>query len=129
MTYDYLYPPSVVTETVVDVAGATQTRATTTTFENGGLGLRPVRSATSGTVGTAVPAVVTTYDSTTGLATTLATDTTPVPGPGMAGTITTGFDDFGQVTTTTENPVAVALGAALGIFGEMLTIWAMRLPL
>jgi RHS repeat-associated protein len=101
-TYDYLYRPTTIAETVVDAAGATQTRTTTTTYENAGLSPRLIRGYTSGTVGTAVPAVVTSYDPVTGLPTTVATDTTPAPGPGMAGTITTGYDDFGRATTTTD---------------------------
>ena len=101
-TYDCMFRPTTVSEAVTDAAGATQTRSTTTTYENGGLGPRPVRSHTSGTVGVAVPAIVTGYDSATGLPTTVATDTTPVPGLGMAGTITTGYDDFGRATSTTD---------------------------
>jgi RHS repeat-associated protein len=106
-SYDYLFRPTTVTETVVDDGGATQTRTTTTAYENGGIGARPVRTYTSGTVGVAVPAIVTSYDPVSGLPTTVATDTTPIPAAGMAGTITTSYDDFGRATSSTDADGAV----------------------
>ncbi len=105
-TYDYLLRPTTVTETVVDAASTTRTRTTTTSYENAGWSPRLVRALTTGDVGTAVPAIKPTYDPATGLPTGSTTDTTPVPGAGMAGTITIGYDDFGRQTTTTDADAA-----------------------
>ncbi|MGH3715468.1 MAG: hypothetical protein ACRDT4_18695 [Micromonosporaceae bacterium] len=95
-TYDGHLRPTVVTETVVDAAGTTRTRTTTTTYENAGNGPRVVRVETTGGLGTAVPATTTSYHPTTGLPTATATETTP------AVQITTGYDDFGRARTTTD---------------------------
>jgi RHS repeat-associated protein len=108
-TYDWLGRPTTVTETVIDAAGATQTRTSTTEYENGGLSPRVHRTLTTATVGTPVPAVLAGYDPATGLATTTATDTTPAPGAGMAGATTTAYDDFGRTTSFTDADGATTL--------------------
>ena len=105
-SYDWLGRATTVTETVIDSAGATQTRTSTTEFQNSGWSPRQHRTLVTGTVGTAAPAVITSYDPTSGLPTTVATDTTPTPGPGLAGTTTTGYDDFGRTTTFTDADAA-----------------------
>jgi len=101
-TYDWLGRPTAVTDTVIDVAGATKTRTTTTEYENSGWSPRPHRRLVSGSVGTAVPAIVTSYDPAAGLPAAVATDNTPTPGPGMAGSMSNGYDDFGRVVSFTD---------------------------
>jgi RHS repeat-associated protein len=108
-SYDWLGRPTTVTDTVVDAAGATKTRTTTTEYENSGWSPRPHRRLVSGSAGTAVPAIVASYDPATGLATTAATDTTPAPGPGMAGSTSSGYDDFGRTTLFTDADGATTL--------------------
>ncbi len=110
-TYDWLGRPATVTDTVVDAAGATKTRTTTTEYENSGWSPRPHRRLVSGSVGAAVPATLTSYDLATGLATSMATDTTPAPGPGMAGSISSGYDDFGRMVSFTDADSAVTLAS------------------
>ena len=110
-TYDWLGRAMTVTETVIDAAGATKTRTTTTDYENSGWSPRPRRQLISGSVGTAVPALLISHDPATGLPVTVATDTTPAPGPGMAGTMSTGYDDFGRVTSFTDADAATTLAA------------------
>ena len=110
-TYDWLGRPTTVTETVIDAAGATKTRTTTSEYENTGWSPRVRRSLVSGTIGTAVPAILTGYDPASGLTVSTATDTTPAPGPGMAGTTVTGYDDFGRITSFTDADGATTLTA------------------
>jgi RHS repeat-associated protein len=110
-TYDWLGRPTTVTETVLDAAGATQTRTTTTEYDNAGWSPRVRRGLVTGTIGTAVPAILTGYDPASGLATSTATDTTPAPGPGMAGTMSSGYDDFGRTTSFTDADGATTLTA------------------
>jgi RHS repeat-associated protein len=108
-TYDWLGRPTTVTETVIDATGATQTRTTTSEYENAGWSPRVRRSLVTSTIGTAVPAILTGYDPASGLTTSTATDTTPAPGPGMAGTMTSGYDDFGRTTSFTDADGATTL--------------------
>ncbi|GAA4470888.1 hypothetical protein GCM10023170_088430 [Phytohabitans houttuyneae] len=88
--YDYLNRARVVDETVIDAAGTTRTRTTTTDYDNTGFSPRVRRTETTGGLGTAVPATVTAYDPNTGLTTTVTSGSTSA---------TTGYDDFGRVTT------------------------------
>jgi RHS repeat-associated protein len=122
-TYDWLGRPTTQTETVVDAAGATKTRTTITEYESSGWSPRLHRRLVSGTVGTAVPAVVQSYDLSTGLLSAVGTDSTPTPGPGMAGSISIGYDDFGRVTSFTDADGATTLASytAAGRAGTVTT--------
>ena len=106
-----------------DGAGTAHTRTTTTSYENSGWSPRLARTYTSGDVGTAVPAVLATYDTTTGLPTGSTTDTTPAPGAGMAGTLTIGYDDFGRSTTTTDADNATTTQAYDAAGRPSVTTW------
>jgi RHS repeat-associated protein len=110
-TYDWLGRATTATETVVDAAGATQTRTSTTEYENAGFSQRVHRALTTGTVGVAVPAVTTSYDTATGQPTAVGTDTAPAPAAGMAGSTSTAYDDFGRVTSYTDADGAMTLTA------------------
>ena len=97
-TYDWLLRPATVLETVTDSSNATQTRSTTTTYENSGWGPRPVSNATSNSISSGaqiLPTITTTYDSTTGLPTTLTAG-------GSFGSLTTAYDDFGRPYSFTD---------------------------
>jgi RHS repeat-associated protein len=102
LSYDWLGRPTTLTETVVDAGGVTRTRTATTEYENAGWSNRRARTLVTGDVGTPVPAIVTTYHPTTGLAATVGTAASPAPGPGLAGTMTLGYDDFGQSRSFTD---------------------------
>ncbi|MCW2599501.1 MAG: repeat protein [Frankiales bacterium] len=89
--YDALLRPTQVTETVT--GSSFPARVTTTTYEGtSNLGPRVTKVAVTGGQGTAVPDVTTAYDSSTGLPLTQANGST----------ITTGYDDFGRVTSYTD---------------------------
>lgn len=96
--YDYLARPTTVTGRVIDGAGATRERIATTTFTPSEYSPRVKTTTTTG-VGVDVPAVTTSYDSTTGLpVTTSAAATAEL----AASTMSTGYDDFGRETTFTD---------------------------
>ena len=101
-TYDYLGRPLTKTETVTDASNNIQTRTTTTTYDGSGWADRVYSTAISSTVGTAVPTVTDGYSSTTGLPTTVNSGT-----GSLGGTVTTGYDDFGNVVTYTDADGAV----------------------
>jgi RHS repeat-associated protein len=101
-SYDYLNRPVTVDESVVDAAATTRVRTTTTTYDNSGYSPRVVTSTLAGGLGTAVPASTTTYDAATGLATKVTTGATSA---------TTGYDDFGRVTTYTDADEATGAAA------------------
>ncbi len=101
-TYDYLNRPTEVDE--ISGTDTADTRITTTTYGfNSALpagnpyATTVEQVATSGGVGASVPAQTTTYDATTGLATQLSNGTTAD---------STGYDDFGRVTSYNENTSA-----------------------
>ncbi len=89
-TYDYLNRATVVEESA---PGGT-TRTTTTAYENSGMSPRLSSVQVTGGLGTAVPTKTTSYDASTGLVTSVSAGTTSV---------TTGYDDFGRVTSYDED--------------------------
>lgn len=106
--YDYLNRPTTVAETVTDAAGVATTRTTTTTFSNGGFGTDTATTAVTGGLGAAVPTITTTYDQGTGLPTVTTAAATATQ---AATSATTGYDDFGRVTSYTDNDQATGAQA------------------
>jgi RHS repeat-associated protein len=106
--YDYLNRPTTVAETVTDAAGVAKNRTTTTTFTNGGFGTDTATTAVTGGLGTAVPTLTTTYDPATGLPTVTTAAATATQ---AATSATTGYDDFGRVTSYTDNDQATGAQA------------------
>lgn len=102
-SYDYLNRPTVLTESVTDAAGATQTRTTTTTFSNSGYGTDTLSTTVAGGLGTAIPVTSTSYDPGTGLPVTVSAAGT---GTQAATSATTGYDDFGRVVSYADNDQA-----------------------
>ena len=101
--YDYLNRPTTITQAVPDAAGATKNRITTTTFSNGGYGTQTAGTTLTNDIGTPVPATSTSYDPATGLP---LTTTATATGTQAATSATTGYDDFGRVTSYTDNDQA-----------------------
>lgn len=93
-TYEYDYLLRTV-KTVATPPGGEAPRVSTTEFENAGLSPRPVKSATTGGLGTGVKPTVTVYDPNTGLPTQTKFDD-------GTGAISTSYDDFGRVTGYTD---------------------------
>jgi RHS repeat-associated protein len=100
--YDYLNRPATVDESVVDAAGTTRVRTTTTTYDNSGYSPRMATTSLAGGLGTAVPAATSSYDTITGLATKVTAGTTSA---------STGYDDFGRITTYTDADEATGSAA------------------
>jgi RHS repeat-associated protein len=91
--YDYLGRAKTVVESVNDAGGIQRTRTTTTVFDFGGRAERTASVTVTGGLGSAVPSRSFSYDPATGLQTTITSS---------AGTLTTGYDDFGRVTSYAE---------------------------
>jgi RHS repeat-associated protein len=99
--YDYLLRPVETVETVETTPGTSLNRTTTTTFDSGGWDTRVKDvTITGGAPGDAdVPKITREYDPRTGLPTrTTSAGTADNP----AGTVTTGYDDFGRQTSYTD---------------------------
>lgn len=97
-TYDALLRPQTITQTVIDAAGAQQTRTTTTSYENGGTGPRALSTSSTSSISSGaqlLPTVTTTYDTSTGLP-------ISVSASGAGSALTTGYDDFGRVFSFTD---------------------------
>lgn len=92
-SYDYALRPVTVSQSVN--GSSSYDRVTTTTYQHGGISPRVDRVATTGGQGTVLPATVTHYDAATGLVdyTEFADGT---------GRVSTGYDDFGRVTSHTD---------------------------
>lgn len=98
-TYDYLLRPVTEAETVTAADGTVSTRSETTTYEAGGHGVRVVSVALTGSSGVPLGATTTTYDSQTGLPTSVSA---PATTSSPASEVTTGYDDFGRVVSTSD---------------------------
>lgn len=102
-SYDYLNRPLVTQETVVDSAGTTQTRTTTTGYgfnsTTNGYATTTRSTSVTGGVGGAVPATTISYDTSTGLPITTAAAATVTQ---AATSSATSYDDFGRVHTYTD---------------------------
>jgi hypothetical protein len=107
-TYDYLDRATQADEIVKDSAGVTKTRTTATAYLNSGNGDRVSTVTVTGGLGAAVPTTTTSYDTSTGLVTTVSAATTT---ENAATSATTGYDDFGRVIT--YNEANEATGAAV----------------
>jgi RHS repeat-associated protein len=94
-TYDWALRPANVTENVLDASNAPHSRTSTTTYENGGRSPRVASTSITSDVGTALPAVTRSYNTTTGLPT-----STSATGQGSA--LTAGYDDFGRPNSYTD---------------------------
>lgn len=101
--YDYLGRATSTTTSVTDASGATKTKTSTVTYSDSGYGNDPVTSSTTGGLGAAVPAVTTSYDASTGLATGVSAAATATQASTAS---STSYDDFGNVTSYNENTSA-----------------------
>jgi YD repeat-containing protein len=101
--YDYLTRPVSVVETVTDAAGTTQTRTTSTSYTSSGYGTDTAATTITGGLGAAVPPTTITYDPATGLPVKTSATATATQ---AATSQTTGYDDFGRVTSFTDNDQA-----------------------
>lgn len=107
-SYDYLNRPTVSTETVTPAGGGSATRTSTTTYGSAGYSPRVSSVATTGGLGAAVPARSTSYDPTTGLPVTV---TAAATAENPATSATTGYDDFGRMTSYAEADEATGAAA------------------
>ncbi|GAA2501588.1 hypothetical protein GCM10009858_44720 [Terrabacter carboxydivorans] len=108
-TYDYLNRPTTVDESVTDAAGTVKTRTTATTFSNSGYGTDTDGATVTGGLGAAVPATSSTRDPATGLVTKTTAAATATQ---VLTSASTSYDDFGRVTSYTDNDQATGAQAS-----------------
>jgi RHS repeat-associated protein len=99
--YDALGRATTVVDSVVNASGATKTRTTNSVYDGpGGLAARLKSIEVIGTVGKAVPKVTYGYHSSSGLPSTITSDSSA--GADLAGVLTSQYDDFGNTTSFTD---------------------------